>query len=100
MSAEGGGIRVATGVLAATGVFAFDSVGGSPLELDAVMGWVFVDDDSFEGDSSFTAATGSNLFNAVGDTFNFTTMLGFCEDFLRAPEAAAGLGVVEAIVRL
>lgn len=89
-------MRTGTGVpLFATGVFAFDSV--APLELEAAMGWVFIGDDSF--DSSLTGSTGPNGRRAWGETFRVMIM-AFEEDFLRAPAVAAGLGVVDAIVRM
>lgn len=86
-------------MLAATGVLAADSEGTSPFELVAT-GSVFemVDDDSFDGDSSFSifatfssaTGAGSNRWSCVGDSFNVTIMLAF-EDFLRPPAAAVVL---------
>jgi hypothetical protein len=71
----------------------------SPFELGATgCGFDMVDDDSFEGDSSFTSAAGSNLCRALGDNLNVMIMLPF-EDFRRPTEAVAGL-LDEAIVEL
>lgn len=80
------------------GVFDMDSVGLSPLELTAI-GCVFemVDDESLDGDSSLTREAGANFCNSWGDSFKVMIVVAF-EDFRRAPGAALGLAVVEAIV--
>lgn len=95
MTSVGGGIEEGTGVLAAIGVLAADSEGTSPFELVAT-GNVFerVDDDSFDGDSSFSifaifssaTGTGPNRWSSLGDSFNVTIKLAF-EDFRRPPAA-------------
>lgn len=83
----------------AAGVLAFDSDGLSPFELGATGGgFEIVDDDSFEGDSSLTSVTGSNLCRALGGSLNVNIKMPF-EDFRRVAEAIAGL-LDEAILEL
>lgn len=86
-------------MLAATGVLVADSGGTSPFELVAT-GSVFemVDDDSFDGDSSFSifatgssaTGAGSNCWRSLPDSFSVIIMLAF-DDFLRPPAAAVVL---------
>jgi hypothetical protein len=88
---EGTGVPVPVPVPVAAGVLAFDSEGMSPLELDATGGgFDIVDDESFDGDSSLTSVTGSNICRALGGSLNVKIKLGF-DDFRRPAEAIAGL---------
>jgi len=95
----GGGIEEGTGVLAATGVLVADSGGASPFELVATRSVVeMVDDDSFDGDSSFSifaicssaTGAGSNCWSSLDGSFNVTIKLAL-DDFLRPPTAAVCL---------
>lgn len=86
-------------MLAAIGVLVADSEGTSPFELVAA-GSVFetVDDDSFDGDSSFSifatccSATGAgpNCWSSLDGSFSVTIKLAL-DDFLRPPAAAVVL---------
>ena len=93
----GGGIDEGTGVPLATGVLEVESRAFSPFELVATAS-VFeaVDDESFDGDSSLTGATTSNLRKALGDNFKVIIMFPF-DDFRRGPKPVDGLAD-EAIV--
>lgn len=87
-----------TGVPTATGVSTFDSDLASPFEL-VVAGSVLefeVEGDSLTGDSSFLTSlmgSGSKARRFWGDSFNWTTRVGFMlDDFRRAAEAPESFG--------
>jgi hypothetical protein len=97
---DGGGIDDGVGVPLAAGVFEADSDGLSPCEL-AATGMVFDtvgEDESLEGDSSFTSDSDPTVARLLGDSFNVTSSDVF-DDFRRTVEAVAGC-LAAAIVRI